>query len=124
MSAVVTITGAVIKHLGERVSRRGSPFAATVLRVPQDRSTLTWKVLAFGDLKPPLEALREEDIVSLSGPMRADMYVTPDGEHRLSLQVYAERIERLAAHSLTPPHNLSPHSIRRAPTLALRIETS
>lgn len=94
MSAVVTITGEVIRVL-EPTFTRGEALRSASVRVAGGSGSLVWLVQAKGEVVRLLDGLRVGDMIRAHGEMLAS--ITPDhnGSPRLNMRLHAHGVDRL-----------------------------
>jgi single-stranded DNA-binding protein len=107
MTAFALITGQLFKAPEQRTSRAGRPFiTATIKSSSKDGAEVQWwRVTAFSDsAQAELMRLGEGDVVSVQGPMKAELYTPEGGEPRVSLSIVADHVLALRQ----PPRERKP----------------
>ena len=98
MTLLALASGALWDSPERRQSKNGKDFVAATLKAT-DGADVTWiKVLAFGtEAQDTLMQLRGGEALSVSGPLKFDLYKPPDREARISLTIFADAILPLRA---------------------------
>jgi single-stranded DNA-binding protein len=92
MSAVVLLSGKIVREPERKVSKLGKPYASATVRDGYGDDATWWRVFAFSEsAAEELLGLRDGDAVAASGSFKAELYNGRDGA-RISLSMVADRL--------------------------------
>ena len=93
MSAIVLVSGRLLRDPQKKVSAKGRPYGSALVRVSDGNDSALWRVTAFSETAlAELMKLRVGDGIAATGPMQAELYTPAGGEPRLSLSLVADRL--------------------------------
>jgi single-stranded DNA-binding protein len=105
MSASVLLLGAVFRTPEVRTSKSGRSYASATLKVTDGNTADFWRVFAFSEnTQAELSRLSDGDKISVQGSLKIEVYVSKDGDHKLSRTVFADHVLALRQ----PPRERKP----------------
>jgi single-stranded DNA-binding protein len=85
--------GAVFRTPEVRTSKSGRPYATATLKVNEGNTADFWRVFAFSEnTRAELSRLSDGDKITVQGSLKIEVYVSKDGEHKLSRTVFADHV--------------------------------
>jgi single-stranded DNA-binding protein len=93
MTAHVLIQGALFRQPERKTSTNGRPFVQATVKIKDGAASTFWRIFAFSEsVQEELLRLSEGDALSVSGPMRAEMWAPEGKEPRIALSLTADAI--------------------------------
>lgn len=87
------VQGVLFKDPESRTSRSGNPFTMATIRAKDGDAFVFWKVFCFSESQQgELGRLRAGDALACQGSFRAEIYVPPGAEPRVSLTMTADQV--------------------------------
>jgi single-stranded DNA-binding protein len=105
MTAVALISGALSRAPETKTSKAGKAYVTASIKVASDNAVDFWSILAFSEsAQAELMRLGEGDKVSLQGSLKLEVYVSKNGEHKISRTIFADHVLALRQ----PPRQRTP----------------
>ncbi|MGB6326847.1 MAG: single-stranded DNA-binding protein [Methylocella sp.] len=87
------VTGSLFKAPEQRTSKAGRAFTVTTIRVKDGDAWQFIRATAFSEtVQSELSRLSEGGALAVTGPLKAELYTSQNGETNISLSIIADKV--------------------------------
>jgi single-stranded DNA-binding protein len=105
MTALALITGALSRAPELRTAKSGKAYCTATIKVAAGSEIEFWSIMGFSEsAQAELMRLGEGDKISLQGSLKLEVYISKNGEHKISRTLFADHVLALRQ----PPRERKP----------------